>query len=68
MADDYTTIWRQQRKQAKFKLRLRRQRSAVFPTCVVSSPHTRDFYLTVNSSHSTLIIHVVHYTFPGVFI
>lgn len=53
MVDDYTKIWRQWRKQTKFKLRLRRQRSAEFPTCVVPSPNTRDFILR-------LILVIVH--------
>lgn len=66
MVDDYTKIWRRWRKQAKFMLRPRRQRSAAFPTCVALAPHTRDF--KVNSSHSSLIIHVVHHAFPGVFL
>lgn len=66
MADDSTEIWRQWRKQARFKLRVRRQRSTVLPTCVVLPPHTRDF--KVNSIHSSPTIHVAHYTFPGVLI
>lgn len=64
MVADSTKVWRQWRKQAKFKLRVRKQRFTVLPTCVVLPPHMRDF--KVNSIHSSLTIHVAHYTFPGV--
>lgn len=49
----------------------KREKEETDPLCflpVVFSPTYKRFYFKVNSIHGSLIIHVVHYPFPGVFI